>query len=315
MKRGYLGPFQLGVLFEGAHVLGLLAKATKQQRGVDLDAVFYASAFQAGIDEFAILPPRSGHPVQRSQFVAARTSTLSGNDWETYHELVNTAFSNHLPEHWRNTEQYQSVSVLTCFIVDVLYSMSVGASLLWTRIPDFSASGELLPIMLRAPLSHFFAAVKEYKVQGPTMQKVLLTEDAQRFTEILSSDLFTKYSAAQSSLDDTGVEVEAALPAIAAAGHRLVARRQRWLSLRESGLGILQITPRLVDAVFGKLPGALADAAAKLGINFLESRRRLVIYDLGESYDAGIIRRDCSHGDAGRASSLQNERDHSRPQT
>jgi hypothetical protein len=54
-------------------------------------------------------------------------------------------------------------------------------------------------------------------------------------------------------------------------------------------VGVLQITPKLIDAAFGKLPGALADAAAKLGINFLESRRRLVIYDLGASYDAALF--------------------------
>ena len=54
------------------------------------------------------------------------------------------------------------------------------------------------------------------------------------------------------------------------------------LALRNASVNILQMTPKLVDAVFGKLPGALAEVAAKLGISFLEERRRLVIYDFHE---------------------------------
>jgi hypothetical protein len=54
MKKGYLGPYQLGALDGASEALQLAAEVTKQ-RSTDLDAVFYASAFQAGVDEFVIL--------------------------------------------------------------------------------------------------------------------------------------------------------------------------------------------------------------------------------------------------------------------
>jgi hypothetical protein len=62
----------------------------------------------------------------------------------------------------------------------------------------------------------------------------------------------------------------------------LFAQNRNLLALRNASANILQITPKIVDAVFGKLPGVLAEVAAKLGISFLEERRRLVIYDFHE---------------------------------
>ena len=51
------------------------------------------------------------------------------------------------------------------------------------------------------------------------------------------------------------------------------------MKLKKSSLSILEMTPKLIDAVFGKLPGTLAEVAAKVGVHALESRRRVVIYD------------------------------------
>jgi len=52
------------------------------------------------------------------------------------------------------------------------------------------------------------------------------------------------------------------------------------------------MTPKLIDAIFGKLPGALAEVATKLGISFLEARRRLVIYDFSELMYDEILRQN-----------------------
>ena len=68
----------------------------------------------------------------------------------------------------------------------------------------------------------------------------------------------------------------------ASTGRMLFSQNRSLLALRNASVNILQVTPKLVDAVFGKLPGALAEVAAKLGISFLEDRRRLVIYDFHE---------------------------------
>ena len=45
------------------------------------------------------------------------------------------------------------------------------------------------------------------------------------------------------------------------------------------------MTPKVIDAAFGKLPGMLAELASKLGLSLLESRRRVVIYDFRPSME------------------------------
>ena len=70
---------------------------------------------------------------------------------------------------------------------------------------------------------------------------------------------------------------------VVSSGKNVFSQNKRLLQLKKSSLSILQVTPELVDTVFGKLPGALAEISANLGIRLLESKRRIVVYDFGPS--------------------------------
>jgi hypothetical protein len=47
----------------------------------------------------------------------------------------------------------------------------------------------------------------------------------------------------------------------------------------------LQLTPKIIDTVFAKLPGVLAEALANLGLRFPDSKRRVVVYDFEKPLD------------------------------
>ena len=110
------------------------------------------------------------------------------------------------------------------------------------------------------------------------------TENVNRFREIIESDLFAKYVSCQSEFDDPDANLPMVLDNVARAGRDIVRRNPALLQLRKSGASLLSFTPKLIDAVFGKLPGAVADVASKVGLEFLENRRRLVIYDFKSSF-------------------------------
>ena len=169
-------------------------------------------------------------------------------------------------------------------MADLLYAMSTGASLLapW-GIPDMAEAEARLPSELSVPLANLFSAFTDFQASSPIPQKAVAIENIQRFNEIISGDLFSKYAAAQSSLDDLEAPVTTALPMVVSSGRNIFSQNKQLLQLKKSSLSILQLTPKLVDAVFGKLPGALAEVAANLGISLLESRRRIVIYDFRSS--------------------------------
>ncbi len=91
MKKGLIGPYQVGVLGGATEALKIAATVTHQP-GADLEGIFYATAFQAGIDEF-IVPEFKDKPIATSDFLANRTKYLSSERSDKHSKLVHAAFS------------------------------------------------------------------------------------------------------------------------------------------------------------------------------------------------------------------------------
>lgn len=282
MKKGLIGPFQLGALSGISNVFKIAEEIT-EEHGVDVEGIFYASAFQAGIDEF-LIPDLKGHSYPRSDFLANRTTVIPVEQTQEHDELVSATFSAHLPDDWERNDEYASAWNIRAFVVDLLNAMSTDASLLspW-GVPDIAEVEARLPSELSVPFVNLLSTFTDFQTSSPIPQKVVLAEDVQRFNEIISGDLFSKYAAAQSSLDDLESPLKKALTVVVSSGKNVFSQNKQLLQLKKSSLSILQLTPELVDTVFGKLPGALAEISANLGIRLLESRRRIVIYDFGPS--------------------------------
>lgn len=287
MKKGLIGPYQLGILSGASDILKVAEQITGEH-GVDVEGIFYATAFQAGVDEF-LIPDYKDHPYPRSDFLANRTTVIPRERSEQHEKMVRATFSAHLPDDWYRNDEYAFAFELQAFVVDLLDAMSTGASLLspW-GMPEIAEAKARLPSELSVPLANLLSAFTDFQASSPIPQKAVPTEDIQRFNEIISSDLFSKYAAAQSSLDDLEAPVTAVLPTVVSSGRDVFFQNKQLLQLRKSSLSILQLTPKLVDVVFGKLPGALAEVAANFGISLLESRRRIVIYDFRSSIQ-GIL--------------------------
>lgn len=288
MKKGLIGPFQLGALSGAAKALKI-AETITHQPGTDLEGIFYATAFQAGVDEF-IVPEFKDKPIATSDFISNRTKYLSRERSNKHSKLVRATFSAYLPDAWELNDEYSSVWSLNAFVVEILDAMSEGASVLspW-GIPDIAEAEALLPSELAIPLSNLLSSVSDLQTPSPIQQKALPTEDVRRFNKIISSDLFLKYVSAQAALDDSERPLEKAIPVVISTGRQLFSQNKQLLALQRTGIGVLQVTPKIVDAAFGKLPGAIAEVAAKLGINLMDSRRRLVIYDFRTSVQSILL--------------------------
>jgi hypothetical protein len=276
MKKGYLSLWHQESLSAMSHILRHVAEGTTL-RVPDFDALFYATAFQAGIDEF-VLPEHSPvTPTIRSTFIASRTMPFSSR---SNFENITNAFSIYLPDDWRGSPKFGPVNYTAVFINDLLDAMATRASHLSIHpAPDLVELKELMPDELYIPVSHLLSSFTAVETLSPVPQKVVSTDDMHKLNNVLSGDLFRKYANSQSSVDNSEIPLEKALPLVVSNGRLLFVQNRNLLALRNASVNILQMTPKLIDAVFGKLPGALAEVAAKLGISFLEERRRLVVYD------------------------------------
>lgn len=67
------------------------------------------------------------------------------------------------------------------------------------------------------------------------------------------------------------------------AGSRLlVAENPRLLKSKRVAITLLPVTSRLVDVVFGKLPGSIAGFFSDALRTWLQDKRRIVIYQFGD---------------------------------
>lgn len=158
MKKGLIGPFQLGALDAITHALKIAGEITHQD-SADIEGIFYATAFQAGVDEF-LLPELKDFSYPRSDFIGSRTTVVPQQQTKQISDAVAATFSSHLPEGWRTNDEYSSVWELNAFVGDLLEAMSAGASLLapW-GIPDMAEVEAQLPSELSVPLANLLSAI------------------------------------------------------------------------------------------------------------------------------------------------------------
>jgi hypothetical protein len=290
MRKGYASFRQQASLRIISEVLTFITKYTGQ-RATNSDAIFYAAAFQAGIDEFILSNPAI--LTTPSTFIASRITNFSNDRSLSNLTTIVNAFSIYLPDDWRTSDKFNPVFNMVIFINDMMDAMSAGAAFLSIdRLPNPMEIKELIPDELFFPISHLFSTFTAVQTPSPIPQRVVSTDEVHRLNDILSGDLFSNYVNSQALLDASETPIEKTLPVIVSDARMLFLQNRKQLALRNATVNILQMTPKLIDAIFGKLPGALAEVATKLGISFLEARRRLVIYDFGELMYDEILRQN-----------------------
>lgn len=161
--------------------------------------------------------------------------------------------------------------------------MSVGASVVnLSGTPNIAPVENILAPELLIPISNLLSVITQVNLSTPVPQKIVDAESLRRFEIVLSTNMFKEYVHAQSSIDDAAFPVSSSVSLIRKAGRQLLLRNKGLLSWRNSVAGALELTPKLIDTVFGKLPGTIAEISAKLGLSILEARRRVVIYDFSD---------------------------------
>jgi hypothetical protein len=282
LKKGLIGPFHLGGLEMACEALKF-AEKTSGQPGFDLENVFYASAFQAGIDRF-LFPKLESVPLPASEFIRGRTEFTASECSREHYRIVGETLSRVLPENWIRDERFSNVWFLQAFLVDLLDAMASKASYLavW-GMPDPAQLEGQLPREICVPIATFLQSFETVQPALPTIQRTVTREDFRRLCEILQGDLFKSYSESQAHFDAAPVSVETALAEVNRTGRKLVAENGKLLSIAKGGVSVLSLSAKLIDAVFGKIPGAAAEAFAKLGQQLLQDNQRIVVYDFERS--------------------------------
>jgi len=278
MRQGFLGAFQLGAL-DALHEALRMAENIAGKKACDLENLFYITAFQAGIDRF-LIPDIPFAEVPRSTFVSDRTKLLSPDRSDKRAKPIRSSFDALLPPDWRKNKTFDELSVCEIFIIDLIEAMHERASFLSVSgIPDPSILEASVPRELITPFSNLVSQFENISAPSVVPRTVVPRDSIERLQESLTSKTFSHYVDAHAHLDREDVKVSTAINRVLDTGREVVKKSFRLLAIRRQCVSVLTFTPKLIDTIFGKLPGALSEVAAKAGIGFIQDRQRLVIYD------------------------------------
>lgn len=276
-RRVIIGPGQSGPLWAFNTILNL-PPILEKNPNIDFESLFYSSMIQSGVEQFEVILVQC-YPIRKSEFLDKRISFIPKKIYLKQCEIVDKAFENYLPEDDETDEKYLPVWQLKSFLSDLFLSIRRKVSMVcFTPIPDLTKVEKLIPAELFYPIQHLIAAFDCENVKLPLPQKTIKTSDVKRFQDIISSDLFSQYTSAHGELEDSKLTKKKAILNITKVGQALFQKNRALLYLKDLTISLLPITPKVIDTVFGKLPGILAEYSGKILNNLLKDERRIVLY-------------------------------------
>lgn len=286
MRKAFLSVYQLGHLHGLSEGFKAVIKTSSQENtkgSVDLERVFFVAAYQAGVDRF-IVPPGNPNGILQSSFMKQRTDFRLPKHFLNYYQAVHKAFDVCLPAGWERKEELLEAVKAKYFLVDLLCAMSMRTPLLCSSgLPNVSELEKQLPGDFGMLITALFSRIKTVETAGAIPRYEVLSHDVQRFEDIMTGGLYHGYAVAHSALDDASQPLEAALRAVEQSAGEIVKYNNRSLGLHRLAVSSLQITPKLLETVFPKFMSVLSEPLSKLGVEFLEARRRLTIFDLNST--------------------------------
>jgi hypothetical protein len=83
-------------------------------------------------------------------------------------------------------------------------------------------------------------------------------------------------------LDDGQIPVSVAIKTVENQSHRLVSNSPLLLKTKPVAISLLPLSSKIIDTVFGKLPGSLAEFFTSLLTKWLQDNQRLIIYQFDD---------------------------------
>ena len=187
---------------------------------------------------------------------------------------------------YKCVEMSEGLPKLTDFLTGLFLALRRNESLvLLNGWPDFKQVEAALPIELSTPVINLFNSMKTAEPAVPAPQYELSRAQVLSFRHILDSDLFHAYVDSHACLNNGTLAKRTAIRNILMMGSKLRRRHADMLDARRVFLAITDLTAKVVDTVFGKLPGLLAERFASAADKAFKSDNRLVIYDLSHVLD------------------------------
>ena len=275
IRTGYLSAYHRCGL-DGFKVAHETLSKQFSRPATDLDLIFYATAFQAGIDRFLVdagVPQKEPIPV-----AAERIKTLTLDKYARHTVPVLYFFGDVLRAKGHN-EQNLQLRRLAYFLMDLYVCMATESCQINTlTIPSAEPLRGSKYEILFEPVSTLFAQLVPYPVLGSVPEFTMSRDSLRRLEDILNGRLFGTFRNVHSGLEDPAVKANKTIARIKTESARLVLRHPKLLGFSSVGLSILRATPKIIDLAFGKLAAILGEAFFETADKFFKKEKNIIIY-------------------------------------
>lgn len=244
--------------------------------------VFYSSMLQAGIDKIE-LPFCEKEQDSVAPFIRKRLLVRSGAEWVQSFFTVHEFFADHIPSFASEKNHDSDVLDLYTFLIDLLYALSSGRNLLNAkRFPDQSKLLGKLPPEVLIPIRNLLDTFERINPTSLYPRMTIDQDNVALFQEIIMSQRFNEYKSAHSSLEDPSLPTNVSSRHVSQATKSMSSKTKRWLKGRKALVSVLPFSARIVDMIFGALPGKLAEQFARMTQDWLTRNQRLVVYQMDD---------------------------------
>lgn len=289
-RKATIGPYQLGAL-DALNTIVNWPLILERVPKMDAEALFYSCMIQSGVEEFEIFAGQA-RLVGESNFLSKRTSLISDEVYHKGTEMVTKTFESYLPDGYRTDEKYSSIWTLQSLLTDLFVSLERKTSMVCILpMPDLAETEGLIPPELFYPLENLLHSFDSENATLPLPRSSISSENVRDFQDIITSDLFSQYCSTHKQLDDNRFTREKAILDTAKAGRALFQKHKKLLYLKNLTISLLPVTARIIDVIFGKLPGILAEYSTNLVSTWLEDERRITLYHFHPMFERIILKR------------------------
>jgi hypothetical protein len=163
-------------------------------------------------------------------------------------------------------------------VLQLLFAMKSNSSVLLLSDLQSIKNTSKIPPELTMPFELLFSSIQSKNAQLPIVKYDLPKKDVRKLLEILGSKEFETYKEAQSEIEKNKNLTSKTINSIEAAGKDLYRVNKKYLTLKESVVKAVPLSPKVIELYFGKLPGVLVEFASKILLDYLGINNTIPIY-------------------------------------
>ena len=257
---------------------------THQASDSEVSLSIIGSLFQCGIDGLVISEPPENLNF-RSTYLLQRTELIEEKVYNKQFFATQDALRKVVKID--NYLQHIAFYEASCFLTDLSFACEKRHCVISLMgPPDLAVLGQVFEPSFVSTITAFYQSFELKAGHLPIPKAEILRSKVDDFHQMVTSDLFSAYQNSHAKLQTDSSEPS--LGRIVGTANRIKEKFGRQIDVKQLMLSLLPLGAKLVDTIFGRLPGTLAESLAKsVGT---DAGTNLVYYDCSSLWKNMLVR-------------------------